>query len=376
MIESDNCASQYKSSHHFTDMQDLANKYGATVIRFFGIASHGKGEVDHVRGIAKVAVRQQVARGDILSNATEVKDFLCDKFAEKNNSSYHIHELTIEELDAERKRNAKMKYKTINGSSSFQVMVFKPNSAEFRAAPRLCICKKCQEEYGSCDLFQSYPLITEKYTLASLRSNVLSATTFTVDKVTASSLCADTANLFILHNSYVAVAAPESSSDTFWLIKVTDVDCCELEEKSEDGYGHIIPAGNIFMQGHFLEIVFTLKDSTLFKLSTDKKTFFYKESVVYPFVEMEEGKKGLVLNNSEYLDIIYFMESSGYAHFVIMLLANVFFLKNKYENYFIFLLFSRYTIFDHKFSQAYSLTEIFQYSRKCPNHFFRLLWSC
>ena len=47
----------------------------------------------------------------------------------------------------------------------------------------------------------------------------------------------------------------------------------------------------------------------LFNLSK-KIHFFYKESVVYPFVEIEEGKKGLMLSNTAYLDIIYYMENS------------------------------------------------------------------
>ena len=56
VIESDNCSGQYKSSHHFTNMQHLANKFNHTVIRVFGIAGHGKGEVDHVGEVPKVSV--------------------------------------------------------------------------------------------------------------------------------------------------------------------------------------------------------------------------------------------------------------------------------------------------------------------------------
>ena len=56
LIASDNCTSQYKSVQHFADMQQLANRYDTTVIRSYGIAAHGKGEVDHVGGIAKVTI--------------------------------------------------------------------------------------------------------------------------------------------------------------------------------------------------------------------------------------------------------------------------------------------------------------------------------
>ena len=75
VIKSDNCLGQYKS-HHFTNMQHLANKLNHTVIRVFGIADHGKGEVDHVTGVAKVAVQQQIARGELFASAWEVHEFL------------------------------------------------------------------------------------------------------------------------------------------------------------------------------------------------------------------------------------------------------------------------------------------------------------
>ena len=56
IIESDNCAAQYKSSVHFESIQRLSDKYDIKIIRLFGIPEHGKGEVDHVGGIAKTAI--------------------------------------------------------------------------------------------------------------------------------------------------------------------------------------------------------------------------------------------------------------------------------------------------------------------------------
>ena len=52
-------------------------------------------------------------------------------------------------------------------------------------------------------------------------------------------------------DSVIAVVAPESSSDTFWLIKVTNINCSEIEENQEV-YRHSIPVENIFMKGIFL----------------------------------------------------------------------------------------------------------------------------
>jgi len=162
---------------------------------------------------------------------------------------------------------------------------------------RLCICEECQRDYGSCDLFKSCKLSVEKQKQAVLPSNDLPTIYSSSDKFLTDDTSADTATIVIVPDSVVAAAAPESSSDTFWIIKATeDVDCFNPKNERDD-YGHVIPAGNIYMKGHLLERVCTLKDSTLFNLS--KKKYLYKDSVVYPFVEIEEGKNVLMLSNTD-----------------------------------------------------------------------------
>ena len=42
VIESCNCTGQYKSTHHFYQIQSLANEYNRPIIRLYGIANHGK----------------------------------------------------------------------------------------------------------------------------------------------------------------------------------------------------------------------------------------------------------------------------------------------------------------------------------------------
>ena len=58
MIESDNCSLQYKCTSRFHDIQEISNRYQTKTIRVYGIAEHGKGEVDHVGGLAKSTVRR------------------------------------------------------------------------------------------------------------------------------------------------------------------------------------------------------------------------------------------------------------------------------------------------------------------------------
>ena len=124
IIESDNCSSQYKSSQHFLDIQDITNTLGRQIIRLYRVAGHGKGEVDNVWGVVKVAVRKEMARGTYFPNAVEVVSFLQEKFGEKTFPQYNIREITADDLAHLRKSAAKKVFPTTPGSSSFHVIIF------------------------------------------------------------------------------------------------------------------------------------------------------------------------------------------------------------------------------------------------------------
>ena len=72
VIESDNCSSQYKSVAHFHSIQQLCSKFNVTIAHVYGIAEHGNAEVDHVGGLAKMAVRNAVAQGEFFADSTDV----------------------------------------------------------------------------------------------------------------------------------------------------------------------------------------------------------------------------------------------------------------------------------------------------------------
>ena len=93
VIESDNCLSQYKSATHFQSIQDLSNKYKSTIICVYNIAEHGKGEVDHVGGIVKTAVRREIAGGGVLLDCDHMASFLKSKFSDNENPHYVIKEI-------------------------------------------------------------------------------------------------------------------------------------------------------------------------------------------------------------------------------------------------------------------------------------------
>ena len=45
-----------------------------------------------------------------------------------------------------------------------------------------------------------------------------------------------------------------------------------------------------------------------------KTTYFFNESILYPYVNIIEGKRGLTLDNTDYTDILLHIENNGYAH--------------------------------------------------------------
>ena len=77
---------------------------GSTIARMCGIAGHGKGEVDHVGDVAKVAVRRQIARGEVFLRSKNIVEFLRNEFGKKTSPPYHIVEIEEKPLEEEQKR--------------------------------------------------------------------------------------------------------------------------------------------------------------------------------------------------------------------------------------------------------------------------------
>ena len=139
VIESDYYNSQYKSAAHFHSIQQLCNKLNVTIIRVNGIAEHSKEEVEHVGGLAKVAVRKAVAQGEFFADSTDAVSYLKDQLKDKENLTYVVIQILEEDLSILRPESQLKVYPTTEGSSKFQVMLFKPNSESVRAAERLCV---------------------------------------------------------------------------------------------------------------------------------------------------------------------------------------------------------------------------------------------
>ena len=114
VIENGNCCFQYKSANHFSDLQCISDKYNKVIIHLYSVASHGKGEV---RWVAKVAVRQEIAIGELFSTARKVNKFWNNKFSKNMQPKYCIKEICPEQLEEERRQNHKKLFKIINASA-------------------------------------------------------------------------------------------------------------------------------------------------------------------------------------------------------------------------------------------------------------------
>ena len=98
VIESDYYNSQYKSAVHFHSIHQLCNKLNVTIIHVNGIAEHSKEEVEHVGGLAKVAVRKAVAQGEFFADSTDEVSYLNEQLKDKENLTYVVRKILEEGL--------------------------------------------------------------------------------------------------------------------------------------------------------------------------------------------------------------------------------------------------------------------------------------
>ena len=280
IIESDNCSCQYKCGLHFYHLQQLANEHNIIIIRVYGVPSHGKGEVDHVGGTAKVTAKRLAACGKVFLNAQDIADCLNEKYSEYTSPSYDIDVITEEELEVERRDANSTEVATVDGSSALRTLVFKPDSTTFRGSKQLCICESCKVEYGSCHRFRDYELKVRKLKAPHTRSKDVS---YEVEDENIS-IGWD----FLETGSVVAVAPDQGSEDSAWFVKITENDCV-AGQNERDECGNVIAEHQRCLKGHFLERMHCTNKNTLFKIG--KLTFFYRETIFYPFVGTEVCKK-------------------------------------------------------------------------------------
>jgi len=270
------------------------------MIRCYGVAGHGKGEVDHVGGLTKVKIRREVAAGHVLQTSSVMVEWLQTKFETKRDPIYVFKNFEQKSLEAERATQQLKRYATVNGSANFQVIVFRPNEP-MKASLRICICERCLNEYGSCELFREFTLTCNQLNKTCLRSQFDDYTGIekrdegeVEEETDVNSLCID---------SVVALAASKKSLDPFYLIKITQEEC-PADEDGKDSWGKKVMKGQLHLRGQFYEK--QAGSDTKYRIQK-KDAIFFRESVVYPCVQLEHRKQDCILTPEEFIQIVSFI---------------------------------------------------------------------
>jgi hypothetical protein len=288
VIESDNCSSQYKSCAHFDGLIKLATQHNIRIIRVYGVAGHGKGEVDHVGGLAKVAIRRETAAGQTLQNAEEMVECLIEKFGSSEYPMYYFKEIKTTDLDEARERSQRTVYHTVDGSSKFQVLVVDPGSNSIKAANRICTCQKCLADYGSCSSFQEYEIQVSTFQPKTLRSQFN-------PPMAKSGEERDDIDEIIYEDAVIAVAADDKSADTVWFVCITSKE--ETSDKIQiDGYGNKVPACQPYIAGVYLE--------------RSKHPNVYQKAKKNPFVDATPTKRGYLIPDTKLCEILKYVDAN------------------------------------------------------------------
>ena len=106
-----------------------------------------------------------------------------------------------------------------------------------------------------------------------------------------------------------AVAADNQSSNTVLFFKITEEG--EADDDIVVGYGHKVAKGMKLFRCLYLEEDQCVKDGVYYRVNTKKETFFYRKSIVYPFIQFDLRKKGDFLGNKELVEILNYVENNN-----------------------------------------------------------------
>ena len=120
----------------------------------------------------------------------------------------------------------------------------------------------------------------------------------------------DSANTkdFLLPGSTCAVEVSSTSVNKVWFVHITAQ--CTTQNIVVDDYGHTIPHGHSYLEGHYLEKVKSTSKEQVYKMTSNKKFCFCKESVVY-FVHLAPTKDNLFLTAADFVDILSYVQHTS-----------------------------------------------------------------
>ena len=293
LIQSDNCASQYKSAESFYDLQNLSNNFGRRVIRVYGVAGHGKSEVDSVGGTLKIAVRRAVSCGSYFEKSSDIVSFLSSKFG---GTKFNLEEVETVDLNRARLESNMQRYETVRGSSKFQAIVFKPAMETFKACNFLCFCVQCSFEYGSCANFKEFKVKVSP----SLASDII---------VPSVLLELDTAEVETVTNLSDTICFAKDLTGNVYLTYVIKEETHKEREILTDFKGNVVSPGETYWRSCPVEMV---EESESEKYHFDshprKKLCLSRDHIIYSMIQHEKSvkkQKHSFKIDKKYLDDIF-----------------------------------------------------------------------
>ena len=164
------------------------------------------------------------------------------------------------------------------------------------AAPRICLCTKCQINFGSCSLFVEHNINMQQLEQINLRpiKNAIGA-----EEPEEGYEFPMFGTEMMPKDSIVALMAEQNyKEDPFYLITITDEEK-EAWNDEKDKWGTQVEKGQMHLQGLF----FQRRVDRKFELIKGKKAIFFRESVVWPQVILEAKKNIYTMENKEYVRI-------------------------------------------------------------------------
>ena len=121
-----------------------------------------------------------------------------------------------------------------------------------------------------------------------------------------------------------AVAPDKESTDMCYFVSIEEE--CDAEFDVMDDYQQLVRAGQHYLSGHYLEKMSSSpKGGQMYQVNNNKSVFFFPESIIHPFANFEvkaggktakSAKKTLFIKDTDYCDILYFIEQTKMAAIV------------------------------------------------------------
>ena len=194
-------------------------------------------------------------------------------------------------------------------------MIVIPDSDDIKTAPYLSVCEQCIVDYGSCSLFKVLELnsTTNDCRKACTRKDAEERDDEDKDENQSDDEDeGESETEYHASDTVCTVAADQNSFDPFYFIYIIGSDVAEFDVM--DDINHLIKKDQHYISGYYLEKHFDTTKGKTYSVNTKKNVFFYKESIVHPFVNFVKNQNGkrktMFISNEDYCEVIYFLEET------------------------------------------------------------------